>query len=74
MTNTTRSPPRHAQRDDTANGIGKSVTGKQSGDDTRHAIITTARTSTDQEGGGLIEARKQEIDGRRWQGERKEKS
>lgn len=59
-TNTARSPPRPTRRHRREAGTGKSATGKQAGNGTRHAIITTARTSTDPDGGGLIEARKQE--------------
>lgn len=51
--NTTRSPPRPTRRH-RRGGTGKSATGKQAGGDARHAIITTARTSTDPEGGGLV--------------------
>lgn len=52
--NTARSPLRPTRRHRREADTGKSTTGKQAGDDARHAIIATARTSTDQEGGGLV--------------------
>lgn len=52
-TNAARSPPRPTRRHGRGS-IGKSTTGKQAGNGTRHAIIVAARSSTDPEGGGPI--------------------
>lgn len=63
--NTARSPLRPTRRYRREEDTGKSTTGKQAGDD--------ARTSPDQESGGIYEARKQERAGGRGAAGRKER-